>query len=135
MGSLPLIVGMAAFLAGLIGSRALHDWGMKQLDDSQKLALLESYSGQRALRLIPLAAMVMLYIGASQLTTLSRSALTGVFWIGVVLYVFITVGLNAGRVLRLDLPSGYNRAWLAAQALSLVGVLALMACLGFTSLI
>ncbi len=127
MGSMAMMIGMGAFFATLIASRRIKERAFAALTDEQKLALLDSFSGNQALRMIPMAVLVLLFLAISQRAPESSTLITGVFWLGCLVYGAVTVTLNTLRLRRLDLPPAYTRSWLLGRALVFGGILTLLA--------
>jgi hypothetical protein len=126
VSSLLLFVGIGAFFAALIASRRIKERAFTQLSDAEKLTLLDSFAGQRSLQLIPVAVMVMLYLGVSLLGDGSTQLITTVFWLGLGAYGLLSVGLSTLRLRSLDLPAHYLRSWLLGRALVFGGVLLML---------
>lgn len=127
MGTLAMMAGLGAFFAALIASRRIKERAFSALTDEQKLQLLDSFSGWTTLQLIPLAVLVLLYLGVSQLAPDSSTTVTVVFWLGLLIFAASSVGLNTLRLRRLPLPAGYTRSWLLSRALVFGGVVAMVA--------
>jgi len=127
MDTLALMLGMGAFFAALIASRRMKERAFSQLNDTQKLAVLDSFSSRGSLQLIPLAVLVVIYLGVSQFMPDANTLVTTVFWLGLLLFGGISIGLNTRRLLGLDLPRSYTHSWLLGRAIMLGGVLAMMA--------
>ncbi len=128
MGPLAMLVGIGGFFAALISSRRMKAEAFAALDDTQKLAVLDAFSGH-SLHLVPLAVLVMLYLGVSQLTDGTGPLITVVFWLGLLAFACASVLLSTLRLRKLDLPSSYLRSWLRGRALVFGGVLLLMGSL------
>ena len=133
MATLALMLGMGAFFAALIASRRMKERAFSQLDDAQKLAVLDSFAKRGSLQLIPLVVLVVIYLGVSQFMPDANRLVTLVFWLGLLLFGGISIGLNTRRLLTLDLPRSYTRSWLLGRAMMLSGVLAMMAGLYVSS--
>ncbi len=126
MATLALMLGMGAFFVALIASRRMKERAFSQQNDDQKLAVLDSFAARGSLQLIPLAVLVVLYLGVSQFLP-DTTLVTAAFWIGLLGFGGVSIGLNTRRLMALDLPPSYTRSWLLGRAMMLAGVLAMMA--------
>ncbi len=122
-----MLVGMGIFFGAILASRILNERAMVQLEDAQKLALFDAFTGQRKYQLIPLVVLVLLYLGVSQAMAGSTVVVTAVFWLGLVAYATVAMVLNVSRMRGLDLPSSYLRSWITGRALVTTGVIAMIA--------
>ncbi len=121
--------GLIAFLVGIIASRFLAEKGYATLTGDEKTRLMDGFSQHRKYSLIPLAVIVILYMGAMQVVPHSHRELTWALLAGTVLYLVATTVWMQRRLRALDLPPAYVRTFLLARAISFVGVLVLFGAL------
>ena len=126
MDDLPVLVGVLAFLAGVFGGRQLSERALQRLSDGDKLKLLASSSGWRRLQLLPLIALVLVWVGASQLLPGAEDLVRRIFWFGLLLYVLVAAWLSWTRQRRLELPRAYLDLWLQGRLLVLTGFVVLL---------
>ncbi len=129
MGSLAITLGVLAFVGALITSRRMKERAFTALDEDQKLRVLDAFGGLRITQLVPIAALVLLYLGVSLVGQGSSDAVIAVFWLGLLLYGVLSVTLQLLRLRQLDLPPAYARSWLVGR-LMVFGSMVLM-ILGF----
>ena len=125
MSSLAMLVGMGAFFAALIASRHMKHRAFTTLSDEQKLLVLDAFGGMRAVQMIPIAVLVLLYLGVSMMSGGSSALVLTVFWLGLLVYGVLSVALQLARLRQLDLPESYTRSWLLGRAM-VFGSMALM---------
>ncbi len=90
---------------------------------------MDGISQHRKYSLIPLAVIVILYMGAVQVIPENHRALTWALLGATLLYLVATTVWMQRRLGALDMPPAYVRTFLLARAISFAGMIALFGAL------
>lgn len=115
----PLIVLLAAIVAG----RVIAERALRRLSTEEKATLLDGFSVQRVLGLVPLLVFVVVVVlipGALSLPVIFALLLV---------YFLAMVAFSVHKLRRLSLPASYTRSYVISQAVQLAGILAYFASL------
>ena len=126
------MVGIVVFIVCFAVSRLVAERALRTLTPDQKLALLEAFSGARAYYFIPIAAVTILYMVVVNLLPEHHDGIfCGFLSVGAVSLVGV-YGFGYYKIKQLDLPRSYLLRFGLSRAISLLGLLVLLA--GLTAL-
>ena len=117
--------GLVAFLVAIVAARYVAERGLAALSTEQKTRLVDGFASHRKFSLMPVALLVVLYLGATRLFPDALRELTYVVFGATLVYVLASSLWSQRRLRSLEMPGAYVRTFFWARALSTAGVLAL----------
>ncbi|MCD0462042.1 hypothetical protein [Roseiconus lacunae] len=116
------VSGVIALIAAIIVSRFISERAYRALDSDQKLRLVDGFSSTRMYSMIPLLVLVGAFCFLTTKTDINKSTITFAYFGLLIVYVVVRTILNQRKLIALDMPVPYQRRFMTAQAVSLVGV-------------
>ena len=114
--------GFIALIAAIIVSRFISERAYRELDSDQKLRLMDGFSSTRMYSMIPLLVLVAAFWYLTTKTEINKSLIAAAYFGLLIVYVVVRTILNQRKLVVLEMPAGYQRMFMIAQAVSLVGV-------------
>ena len=114
--------GWLAFLGAVIVSRIINERGYRGLGPDEKVRLMDGFSAARAYGLIPLVALIAVFWVVSTQTNVDRTYVGIGYFSLLILYVIVRAFLNHRKLIQLQMPSDYRRAFTIAQSVSFIGI-------------
>ncbi|MGB7343703.1 MAG: hypothetical protein WBD20_05800 [Pirellulaceae bacterium] len=114
--------GFIALIAAIIVSRFISERAYRELDSDQKLRLMDGFSSTRMYSMIPLLVLVGAFWYLMTKTDINKSTITFAYFGLLIVYVVVRTILNQCKLVMLEMPARYQRTFMIAQAVSLVGV-------------
>lgn len=108
-------------LLTMIFSRIINERGYKLLSSEEKLRLMDGFSKIRAYAMIPLFALIAIYLLLMKKTDLDKGDLFTIYMGLLILFIIIRTVLNHRKLVSLNLPAGYRRYFMTSQIVSLLG--------------
>ncbi|MFC1759320.1 hypothetical protein ACFL2H_11230 [Planctomycetota bacterium] len=116
------VSGFIALIFAIVVSRFISERAYRELDSDQKLRLMDGFSSTRMYSMVPLLILVAAFWYLATKTELDKSLITTAYFGLLIVYVVVRTILNQRKLLALEMPDPYRRMFMAAQAVSLVGV-------------
>ncbi|MBI1373003.1 MAG: hypothetical protein GC159_09605 [Phycisphaera sp.] len=124
---LELEIGFVLFLCCALWSRVLNERAFRTLDDAQKLALIEAFSGMRKYAMAPVIAIVAVVIALPQAAPdYGRWSAAGGLALLAAYFVAKDVMVRR-RLASVDMPDASRRGFLRARYLGQLGLILLLA--------
>jgi len=114
--------GYIALIAAIVISRIINERGYRLLSNEEKIRLMDGFSKSRAYSLIPLLVLIVGYYLFITKTDLNKGLVSLGYFGLLIAFVIVRSVMNQRKLLKLDLPAGYRRAFLISQIVSLLGV-------------
>lgn len=114
--------GYLALIAAIVISRIIHERGYRLLSNEEKIRLMDGFSKSRAYSLIPLLVLIGGYYLLITKTDLDKGAVSFGYFAILIAYTLTRSVMNQRKLSALDMPTGYRRAFLISQIVSLLGV-------------
>jgi hypothetical protein len=122
-----LVGGVVLYIAMIMVSRRIHEGGLRALDHSSKMTLIDIFSKQRWLSILPLVAFVVLYfIMLSMSVKQYRIVLTGAV-ILIFLYFAALLAMNIKKLKKVNMPESYIRIFVFSHVIQYSGMIILTA--------
>lgn len=113
--------GFIALIVAIVVSRFISERAYRELDSNQKLRLMDGFSSTRMYSMVPLLVLVGGFWFLTTKTELDKPLITAAYFGLLIIYVVICTVLNQRKLIVLDMPVPYQRMFMTAQAVSLVG--------------
>ncbi|MCM2370401.1 hypothetical protein NB063_07160 [Rhodopirellula sp. ICT_H3.1] len=114
--------GFIAILVAIVLSRFISERGYRELNSDEKLRLMDGFSSTRMYSMVPLLMLVAVFWFLTTQTDLSREVVGTAYFGLLIAYIVLRTVLNQRKLAALEMPTAYRRSFMAAQAISLVGV-------------
>ncbi len=109
------------FITSIAVDRTRVQRAIRRLEPDERLRLLDAFTDRSPLRYLPIIALLVIFVGVSQLYPQATDLVLWVFWLGLAVYAGLSVLLDGRRLRGLDLPGHYMRTWLQGRTLTAVG--------------
>lgn len=125
-----MIIGIIAFLVPTVAARFVAEKGMKALSDEQRSLLVTALSGTRKWSLLVLSAIIVGFLAIAYNFQVDKRVAVYSYFAAILIYMVSVNGLNWYKTRQLGFPEVYLRTNLLASILRLLGLVALLVCLG-----
>lgn len=116
------VSGYVVLLGSVVVARILNERGYRQLDDAEKLRLMDGFSATRAYSLIPLLLLIGAFWGLSSLPGIDHTLLAIGYFVGLLTYIVVLAVFNHRRMLSLEMPDNYRKTFGLSRIISFTGV-------------
>jgi hypothetical protein len=121
-GTVNFEVAFILFLVAVVASRIISRQALKALNSDQKASLMDAFSGIQAHGLIPLIALLALYFGLIQFTSMPATTITVSYFLLLFVYIIWGYWFTRKRLVSLALPQEYMAKFGIARAIQYVGL-------------
>src|SRR5690606_29626403 len=115
------VSGYVVLLGSVVVARILNERGYRQLNDAQKLRLMNGFSAMRTYSLIPLLLLIGALCGLSSLPKVEWNLLAIGYFGGHITYIVVLAVYNHRRMLSLEMPENYRRTFTLSRIISFGG--------------